>query len=85
MSNFDFETYLSETKIEAYKTKAIASAFAHEWVDSVTDATTASLENDPTSYQYLFTAIMDTLCEVCNRLDKLEDETAAMLREKKTA
>lgn len=84
MTKFDFETYLSETKIEAYKAKAIASAFAYEWVDSVTHATAASLENDPTSYQYLFTAIMDTLFEVCSRLDRLEDETNA-LDEKETA
>ncbi len=85
MTKFDFETYLSETKIEAHKTKAIASAFAHEWVDSVTHATTASLENDPEPYQYLFTAIMDTLCEVCSRLDRLEDETNALFRGKETA
>ena len=73
MTKFDYETMLSEAKITAYKVKAIADAFAHEYVDNVEHTTAAIIETDPESYIYLFTAMHDTLCDVCRRLDELED------------
>ena len=82
MTDFDFETYISETKIAARKLKAIADAFAHEWVDQVNDATIVLLEDDPEPYQLLYTAVEDALCEVCSRIDTLEKEAAALLSEK---
>lgn len=72
-NRMDYETDVAELKIAAYKVKAIADAFAHEWIDKVDNATIAMLENDPEPYQYLFTALHDALCEVCRRADELED------------
>lgn len=72
MTMFDFQTRLSETKIEAYKAKAVADAFAHEYVDGVDHVTARTIEYDPDSYVYLFTAMHDALCDVCKRLDQLE-------------
>ena len=74
MKKFEYETYLNETKIAAYKVKAIADAFAHEYIDSNDYHLIAMrIETNSDSYVYLYTALHDALCEVCARLDKLED------------
>lgn len=73
MKKFDFETELADTKIAAYKTKAIADAFAHEYIESNNyHVTAAEIEASPDSFVYLFTAMHDALCEVCKKLDELE-------------
>ena len=73
MNKFDFETELANTKIEAYKAKAIADAFAHEYIESTDYHTTAvCIETSPDYYVYLFAAMHDALWDVCKRLDALE-------------
>lgn len=73
MKKFDFETELANTKIAAYKTKAIADAFSHEYIDSTDFHVTAvEIEACSDSFVYLFTAMHDALCEVCKKLDELE-------------
>lgn len=73
MKKFDFETELANTKIAAYKTRAIADAFAHEYIDSNDfHVTAAQIEACSDSFVYLFTAMHDALCEVCAKLDELE-------------
>lgn len=72
-NRMDYETDVSELKIAAYKVKAIADAFAHEYVDNADHTTAATIEAYTDSYVYLFTALHDALCEVCRRADELED------------
>ena len=74
MTDFERDTCLSETIITAHKAKAIADAFAREYIDSSDYHLTALLiEDDPDNFVYLFTAIHDTLCELCSWLEKLEE------------
>ena len=63
MTRFDYETYISETKIAAYKAKAIADAYAHEYVDGNAHVTAAMIESSPEAHAYLFTAMHDILYE----------------------
>ena len=72
MQQFELETAISEANISAHKTKAIADAFAHEYID-VRDfhVTALQLETNPDSFIYLFTAMMDSLFETCKQLDEL--------------
>lgn len=72
MKKFELETAISEANISAHKTKAIADAFAHEYIDSQNYHLTAlQISTDPDSFIYLFTALMDSLFETCKQLDEL--------------
>lgn len=73
MKKFDFDTELSNTKIAAYKTKAIADAFARAYIDSTDFHITAmEIEASPDNFIYLFTAMHGALCDLCKKLDELE-------------
>ena len=50
MTNFDYNDYVSATKIVANKAKVIADAFAHEYIDHVDHVTVAMIESNPDSY-----------------------------------
>lgn len=74
MTKFDYETHISETKIAAYKARAVAESFAREYISSTDYHVTAALiETNPDNFVYLYTVIEDALCEVCRMLDKLEE------------
>lgn len=79
MTNFDYNDYVSTTKIVANKAKVIADAFAHEYIDHVDHVTVAMIESNPDSYVYLFTAMHDLLYEVCRRLETIDTESAKQL------
>ena len=81
MTKFDYETFISETKIAAYNAKAIADAYAHEYVDGDSHITALMIESSPEAHAYLFTAMHDVLCEVCKRLEQLEDTEIPAARE----
>ena len=73
MKKFDFDTELSNTMIEAHKAKAIADAFAHEYIYARDYHVVAvEIEACSDSYVYLFHAMHDAIYEVCKRLKELE-------------
>ena len=74
MTLFDYATEVSETKLAAYRIKAIADAFAQEYIDSTDfNLTGKQIAACPDSFVYLFDAMHDSLCALCKRLDALED------------
>lgn len=66
--------YASNAKVKAIQAKAVASAFAHEFVDQVTPATIAIIKEDPDGYAGLFFSIIDYLCETLKLIEQLETE-----------
>ena len=76
MTSYEFDTFVSETKLKAYETKAIAEAFSRDYIESSNYHLTAEqIEADPDSFVYLFSAMYHSLYEVCERLAAMEDKT----------
>lgn len=72
MNQFELDTAISEAYISAHKAKAIADAFAREYIESRDYNVTALLiSTNPDSFIYLFTALTESLFETCKQLDKL--------------